>query len=154
MAQPPQKKTPRGASEEANNNPEPQKRTPWWAPTADADAPLPDSYPQRPDIARVHALRQRLKKDKATETQTKGPLPLKVANKTGKLAHDIGSYTLIPTMMVAGPGLGYLFGWLIQKQWGGEPWPIAGGLLFGLAAAFRQIILLLKKKSESNTPYK
>ena len=58
---------------------------------------------------------------------------------------DIGVYTAIPMMMVIGPALGYWLGRQSENRWGHEPWFSAGGALFGLAAAFRQIWLILKQ---------
>jgi|GEM_PF-2004546 len=135
---------PRGASDD-------DLTPPWWAPTADEDAPLPDGFPDRPDISKVHSLRQRVKTDHAAREADRDALAKKLTGRMpvsdGKQARDIGSYTLIPMMMVAGPALGYLLGRVIQHYWGGEPWPMVGGVLFGLAAAFRQIYLLLAGKT-------
>jgi ATP synthase protein I len=68
--------------------------------------------------------------------------------KVGKQMRDIGSYTLIPSMMLAGPAVGYGLGWLLEKQFGGAPYVSVVGILLGLAAGFQQIILLLRKKTE------
>jgi len=46
--------------------------------------------------------------------------------------------------------VGYGLGWLAEKQWGGEPWTSTGGMLMGLIAAFRQIIILLTKKAKAD----
>jgi MFS family permease len=64
----------------------------------------------------------------------------------GKLIRDIGTYTIIPIMMVVGPILGWWIGRQIETQWGGYPWPSVGGALFGLVAAVRQIFLILTQK--------
>jgi hypothetical protein len=64
----------------------------------------------------------------------------------GKWIRDIGSYTIIPTMMVVGPLLGWWIGRQIEARWGGDPWPSVGGAIFGLAAAVRQIYLILTRK--------
>ncbi|MFH1843016.1 MAG: AtpZ/AtpI family protein [bacterium] len=63
----------------------------------------------------------------------------------GKQYRDIGIYTVIPTMMIVGPLLGYYLGSLAEKKWGHSPWPSAGGAIFGLAAAVRQIWLILQR---------
>ncbi len=68
----------------------------------------------------------------------------KVARR-GKQIRDIGGYTLIPMMMVVGPVLGFFIGKWVEKQWGYAPWPSTGGALFGLAAAVRQIYLILTR---------
>ncbi len=59
-------------------------------------------------------------------------------------------FTIIPMMMVVGPALGYLAGLFIENRFGGKPWPTVVGLMWGLAAAFRQIYLLLKRKAEED----
>lgn len=64
----------------------------------------------------------------------------------GKLIRDIGTYTIIPMMMVVGPLLGWWIGHQIEGKWGGYPWPSAGGALFGLVASVRQIYLILAQR--------
>jgi hypothetical protein len=62
-----------------------------------------------------------------------------------KQFRDIGTYTLIPMMMVVGPTLGYYLGHLAEKKWGHDPWFSAGGAVFGLLAAARQVYLILAR---------
>ena len=50
---------------------------------------------------------------------------------------------MIPAMLLAGPAVGYGLGWLIERWWGGTPWPVVAGTLFGMVAAFRQVFLVL-----------
>jgi len=71
------------------------------------------------------------------------------AARRGKQIRDIGSYTLIPMMMLVGPVLGFLIGKWVEKQWGYAPWPSTGGALFGLAAAVRQIYLILTQRDQT-----
>jgi hypothetical protein len=66
----------------------------------------------------------------------------------GKLVRDIGTYTLIPTMMLVGPLLGWWIGRQIEGKWGGYPWPSVAGALFGMVAAVRQVYLLLTQKGK------
>jgi hypothetical protein len=70
----------------------------------------------------------------------------KDGQRAGKQIRDIGTYTLIPTMMAVGPVLGYLLGRMAEKKWGHDPWLSLGGALFGLAAAGRQIYLILTRR--------
>lgn len=67
-------------------------------------------------------------------------------NKRGNQIRDIGTYTVIPTMLVVGPALGYFLGSLIEKRWGHAPWPSSLGGVFGLVAAGRQIWLLVTRE--------
>ncbi|MCP4290581.1 MAG: AtpZ/AtpI family protein [bacterium] len=122
----------------------------WWSNDALDDTPLPDNFPTRPDGEKVRKLRQKMRKERQDRANPKNrPRIAKFANRVGQSASDIGTYTLIPMMMLAGPAVGYGLGWLAEKQWGGEPWTSTTGVLVGLAAAFRQIIILLNKKSRS-----
>ena len=133
--------------------PDGTEETPWWAEGAPDEAPLPEGFPERPDGKKVEALRNQLKSERATrDDMSKRPAMDRYANKMGKSAKDIGTYTLIPMMMLAGPAVGYIMGMLAEKQWGGAPWTSVGGLLFGLVAAFRQIFLILAKKADADKP--
>lgn len=105
-----------------------------------------DPYPEAPDMTRVHALRERLRKEKAhSDAESAGPQG-RLNRKVGKTARDIGTYTLIPSLMIAGPVVGYALGLGWQHFWGGAPWGVVVGMLLGVVAAFRQVILLLSKK--------
>lgn len=103
-------------------------------------------YPAPPDLKRVRELRTRLRTDKAAlEAEGVGP-ENRFTRKAGKAAKDIGTYTLIPSLMIAGPIVGYLLGRLVERLVGGEPWGAVGGMLLGVVAAFRQVFLLLKRR--------
>jgi len=107
-----------------------------------------DLYPKTPDIKRVDDLRARLRADKA-ESDAGGSGPVSRLNRrAGKTAKDIGTYTLIPSLMVAGPVVGYFVGRGVEKYLGGEPWGAVIGMLLGVVASFREVFLLLKRKSE------
>ena len=107
--------------------------------------PLRHDLPEPPDPARVRKLREELDRQRRLHRSAGG----RDGVDTGQRIRDIGSYTLIPVMMGVGPALGYGLGRLVEKQWGGEPWPVVLGTLFGLAAAFRQVYLLLLKRQNS-----
>lgn len=64
----------------------------------------------------------------------------------GRQLRDVGIYTAIPMMLIAGPALGYFLGSLASGRWGHTPAFEAGGAMLGLAAAARQIWLLLSRK--------
>ena len=107
--------------------------------------PLPPGVPEPPDLAKVRDLRQRIKSDRSGRRRSRG-----FNKNTGQQARDIGTYTIIPMMMVAGPLVGYLLGKGIEKIFGGEPWPGVVGLLVGLVAAFRQIFLMLAARTKQD----
>ncbi|HPF70882.1 MAG TPA: AtpZ/AtpI family protein [Candidatus Krumholzibacteria bacterium] len=120
---------------------------PWWAEDAPQETPLPEGFPERPDGAKLDALRQRVKQDQAGRKDPhRTPLHDRLGKDAGKSARDIGNYTLIPMMMVAGPMIGFLAGHWIERRFGGEPWGGVVGVLFGLAAAVQQIIQMLGRK--------
>ncbi len=106
-----------------------------------------ESYPEPPDLGRVHKLRARIVTDKAETEAGVTEADSRLNRKVGKTAKDIGTYTLIPSLMLAGPVVGYLLGHLVEKQFGGEPWGAVIGMLAGVVAAFRQVFLLLSRKS-------
>jgi len=98
--------------------------------------------PEPPDLAKVHDLRERIERDRADRRGARR------SSGRGKQARDIGTYTIIPMMMIAGPLVGYLLGKGVENMFGGEPWPGVIGMLFGLVAAFRQIFLLLADRAK------
>ncbi len=103
---------------------------------------LPLGVPEPPDMNKVRDLRRRMTKNRSRRRR-KAP-----SNDRGQQARDIGTYTIIPMMMVAGPLVGYLMGKGLENIFGGQPWPSVVGMLFGLVAAFRQIFLLLARKGK------
>jgi len=122
---------------------------PWWSEDATDESQLPEGFPQRPDLRRVDELRAKLKAQKAKSGgHHRTRLHDRLEKDDGRSARDIGTYTLIPMMMVAGPAMGYLLGHFLQLKFGGEPWLGVGGLLFGLVAAVRQIVLMMSRKNQ------
>jgi len=121
---------------------------PWWSDEAPEDAPLPEGFPERPDLRKVRELREKLRHDKASRRDPhRTRLHDRIGVDAGKSARDIGSYTLIPMMMIVGPIIGYLVGHWVEVRFGGQPWVGVGGALFGLAAAVRQIVIMLSRKN-------
>lgn len=122
---------------------------PWWADEAPDDLPLPAGFPERPDQRKVDALRARLRRDRATRPDPhRTPLDKRLGKDSGRSMRDLGTYTVIPTMMVVGPVLGYLAGHWLEGRFGGAPWWGVGGVLFGLAAAVLQIVYMLKRRTD------
>jgi F0F1-type ATP synthase assembly protein I len=105
--------------------------------------PLPEGVPEPPDPGRVEDLRERMAEDQAERT---GRPRIDLGGRKGKQARDIGTFTIIPMMMIAGPLVGYLMGKGWENLFGGEPWPGVVGLLVGMVAAFRQVFLLLARR--------
>ena len=66
--------------------------------------------------------------------------------KRAQQARDIGIYTMIPTMLVVGPVLGYFLGHWAGGRWGHVETYESIGLVLGLVASFRQIYLLFKQQ--------
>lgn len=104
----------------------------------------PNAFPEAPDLKRVRDLRARLQAEKREVGQDRDR---RLTGKVGNAARDLGTYTLIPSLMIAGPVVGYVLGRLVEKWLGGAPWGAVGGMLLGVVAAFREVILLLKRKS-------
>jgi F0F1-type ATP synthase assembly protein I len=116
--------------------------------TNEPDDKLPAGVPEPPDLQKVRDMRERLRQSRRKSGAGEFRPGPRIDEKKTRQARDIGMYTIIPMMMVAGPAIGYLLGLFIQKTFGGEPWPVVVGALFGLAAAFRQIYLMLANKAE------
>lgn len=105
--------------------------------------------PEPPDSARVEELRRRLRSDQRERARGRAGLTLpgaRSSEEAGRRARDIGIYTIIPMMMIAGPAIGYLLGLGAERVFGGKPWPSLAGMLWGMLAAFRQIYLILKER--------
>ncbi len=112
-----------------------------------------DDLPEPPDMRKVHALRKKIRADRGKEhNYHRTPLHDRFTRDGGRSARDIGSYTMIPMMMLVGPVIGFLMGHYVEGRFGGEPWVGVGGLVFGLAAAVRQIVLMLQRKNPPPDP--
>ena len=118
------------------------------------DGPPPRREPPAPpDLARVDDLRRRLRRDqRAGNGGPPGfPVPgLRSPEEAGRRVRDIGTFTIIPMMMLVGPAIGYLLGLGAERLFGARPWLSLAGMLWGLFAAFRQIYLLLKRRGEES----
>jgi F0F1-type ATP synthase assembly protein I len=136
-------------SNDHENKPPSDKPAPWWAEDAPLESSLPEGFPERPDLKKVHELRGRMRSERAArKAMGRNRLTARFDDKTGRQLRDMGAYTLIPMLMLAGPAVGYGLGWLVEKQWDIKPWGMVIGVLLGLAAGFQQIILLLKKNAD------
>ena len=103
-------------------------------------------YPRAPDLKRVHKMRARLRAEKSARDAERTRANSRLGRKYGKAAKDLGTYTLIPSLMIAGPIVGYFLGHAVEKKFGGEPWGAVIGMLLGGVAAFREVFRLLRRK--------
>ena len=105
-------------------------------------------YPNPPDLQQVDALRTRLRAERAEMNEDITSPQGRMNRSVGKRAKDLGAYTLIPSLMMAGPFVGYAMGRFAERYIEIEPWGAVVGMLVGMAAAFREVFLLLKRKQE------
>ncbi len=108
---------------------------------------LPPGVPEPPDMAKVNDLRERMNRDRSARAGAGRGI---LRQDRSQQARDVGTYTIIPMMMIAGPLVGYLLGKGIENIFGGEPWPGVVGMLFGMVAAFRQVFLLLAERGKKS----
>jgi F0F1-type ATP synthase assembly protein I len=64
-----------------------------------------------------------------------------------KNMRQAGMLTMIPTLMVVSPLVGYFLGVLLQRYLGAGDWIKPACMLLGMAAGVRQMILILRKVS-------
>lgn len=122
-------------------------------PPEDASPPPGPCYPEPPDPRRIQEIRRQLDGDLARRRAERAREGRRFGGqKRGKQVVDIGTYTLIPMLLLAGPAVGYGLGWLAERWWGGSPWGVVAGVLFGMAAAFRQVYLILAGKAAPPPP--
>ncbi len=105
-------------------------------------------FPDPPDPKRLAEVREGLEREQARRRAEQSQARRNfMARIPGGQIKDIAAYTLIPAMLLAGPALGYGLGRLVEWRWGGSPWGVVLGSMFGLAAAFKQIYLILMQKT-------
>ena len=88
-------------------------------------------FPEPPDPRKVHELREKMNRERRSRSEHKSPAPSRLVDNAARRAKDIGAYTLIPMLMLAGPAVGYVLGLMVQNRWGGEPWVAAVPALLG-----------------------
>lgn len=122
-------------------------------PPEDASPPPGRDYPEPPDPRRIQEIRRKLDGDLARRRAERAREGRRFGGPVrGKQVVDIGTYTLIPMLLLAGPAVGYGLGRLAEHWWGGSPWGVVIGVLFGLVAAFRQVYLILAGKTAPPAP--
>ena len=108
----------------------------------------PNDYPEPPDPKRIAEMRAKLDQEQARRRADHPPTGTRFLGRfDGDQLRNVGTYTLIPAMLLAGPAVGYGLGWLVERRWGGSPWGVTVGALVGLVAAFRQIFLILADRT-------
>lgn len=120
-------------------------------PPAGSDGRGRPDLPESPDPERVRRLREQMRSSRSNESSHSNLLASRRdRNSKRNRARDLGAYTLIPMLMLAGPAVGYGVGLLAQRQWGGEPWGAVIGVLVGMVAGFRQVFLLVADIQKRN----
>ncbi|MFQ5456442.1 MAG: AtpZ/AtpI family protein [Nitrospirota bacterium] len=65
--------------------------------------------------------------------------------KRAEVIREVGFFTVIPMVLVAGPLIGFLIGDYLDKKWNTEPWLMLFFVILGGIASIRQIIDIFKK---------
>ncbi len=108
----------------------------------------PTDFPEPPDPRRIAEVREQLDREKARRSAERLATERRFSGRiNGRMIQDVGAYTLIPAMLLAGPVVGYILGRFVESHWAIAPWGVVGGTMFGLVAAFRQIYLILARKT-------
>lgn len=76
----------------------------------------------------------------------------KYLTRRAQQTRSVGYATMIPTMMAAGPVLGFLLGNWLEGRYGHSPWFVVGGVILGSIASFRQVIRLLNRSTPKYSP--
>lgn len=58
---------------------------------------------------------------------------------------QVGIFTAIPMILVAGPLVGFFLGRLLDAQLHSAPWGLVGAILLGLAASVRETIRMIRQ---------
>jgi len=108
----------------------------------------PRDYPEPPDPKRLAEVRGQLDREQARRRAEQLGANRRFGRRIdGEQLRNIGTYTLIPMVLLAGPMVGYGLGWLVEHFWGCTPWGTVTGMLIGMVAGFRQVFLILAKKT-------
>lgn len=68
-------------------------------------------------------------------------------NQSANLATQLGLALSIPSLLVAGPLVGYGLGWLIRRWTGWGSWVTMAMVLVGIAAGIRQVVQVIRRLS-------
>ena len=64
-----------------------------------------------------------------------------------RYVHQVGLYTAIPVILVAGPAVGFFIGVYIDRKLGTAPWFMLFFVVIGFVASVRQTIEFITKAS-------
>ena len=64
-----------------------------------------------------------------------------------RFVHQVGLFTAIPIVLVAGPAVGFFIGDYIDKRFGTAPWFMLFFVIIGFVASIRQTIEFINKAS-------
>ena len=67
-----------------------------------------------------------------------------------RYVHQVGLYTAIPIILVAGPAVGFFIGDYIDKRFGTAPWFMVALVILGLIASARQTIQIINRAGKDN----
>lgn len=68
--------------------------------------------------------------------------------KSNRDLRQVSLLAAVPALLIAGPAIGFIVGQWADKKFGTDPYLLIVGIIFGFAAAGREIYRLVKK-SES-----
>ncbi len=68
-------------------------------------------------------------------------------DKKYRYVHQVGLYTAIPIILVAGPAVGFFIGDYIDRKFGTAPWFMLFFIVIGFVASIRQTIEFITKAS-------
>lgn len=66
-------------------------------------------------------------------------------DQSANLATQLGLALSIPTLLAAGPLVGYGLAWLIRRWTGWGPWVTMVMVLLGIAAGIREVVQVIKR---------
>ncbi len=66
-----------------------------------------------------------------------------------RFVHQVGLFTAIPVVLVAGPAIGFFIGDYIDRKFGTAPWFMFFFIAIGFVASIRQTIEFINKASNN-----
>jgi F0F1-type ATP synthase assembly protein I len=63
---------------------------------------------------------------------------------------QLALFVTIPTMLLAGPIVGFFLGDFLDAKWGTAPWLMTFFLIIGMLSAVRETILLIRRAAQQD----